>query len=34
MLRKINYIFSKKQKIQSVFLCIGLFIGALFELVG
>lgn len=34
MLRKINYIFSKKQKIQSVFLCFGLFIGALFELVG
>ncbi len=34
MLRKINYIFSKKQKIQSVFLCIGLFIGALFEQVG
>lgn len=34
MLKKISYIFSKKQKIQSVFLCIGLFIGALFELVG
>jgi len=31
---KLNYIFSKKQKIQSVFLCIGLFIGALLELVG
>ena len=34
ILRKINYIFSAKQKIQSVLLCIGLFIGALFELVG
>ena len=31
---KINYIFSTKQKVQSVLLCIGLFIGALFELVG
>ena len=31
---KLNYIFSKKQKLQSVALCIGLFIGALFELVG
>lgn len=34
ILNKVNYIFSKKQKAQSVFLCIGLFIGALFELVG
>ena len=34
ILRKINYIFSAKQKIQSVLLCIGLFIGALFELAG
>lgn len=34
MLKKISYIFSGKQKIQSVFLCMGLFIGALFELVG
>ena len=34
ILRKINYIFSAKQKLQSVLLCIGLFIGALFELVG
>lgn len=34
ILRKINYIFSPKQKLQSVLLCIGLFIGALFELVG
>ncbi|MBO4267443.1 MAG: ABC transporter ATP-binding protein [Lachnospiraceae bacterium] len=34
LLRKINYIFSTKQKIQAVLLCIGLFIGALFELVG
>ncbi|MCR5301262.1 MAG: ABC transporter ATP-binding protein/permease [Lachnospiraceae bacterium] len=31
---KVNYIFSTKQKVQSVFLCIGLFIGALMELVG
>ena len=34
ILKKINYIFSAKQKAQSVFLCIGLFIGALFELAG
>lgn len=34
ILKKINYIFSKNQKIKSVFLCVGLFIGALFELVG
>lgn len=34
ILNKINYIFSKKQKVQSVFLCIGLFIGAVLELVG
>lgn len=34
ILNKVNYIFNKKQKVQSVFLCIGLFIGALFELVG
>lgn len=31
---KLNYIFSKKQKVQSVFLFIALFIGALMELVG
>ncbi|MCR5106560.1 MAG: ABC transporter ATP-binding protein/permease [Lachnospiraceae bacterium] len=31
---KLNYIFNKKQKILSVFLCMGLFIGALLELVG
>lgn len=31
---KLSYIFSKKQKIQSVFLFIALFIGALMELVG
>ncbi len=31
---KLSYIFSKKQKLQSAALCIGLFIGALFELVG
>lgn len=34
LLKKINYIFSAKQKVQSVFLCIGLFLGALMELVG
>lgn len=34
ILGKIGYIFNKKQKVQSVLLCIGLFIGALFELVG
>lgn len=34
VLSKVNYIFDKKQKVQSVFLCIGLFIGALMELVG
>lgn len=34
ILKKINYIFSAKQKFQSVLLCIGLFIGALFELAG
>lgn len=34
ILGKINYIFNRKQKIQSVLLCIGLFIGALLELVG
>ena len=33
ILKKINYIFSTKQKVQSVFLCIGLLIGALLELV-
>ena len=32
--KKINYIFSTKQKLQSVLLCIGLFIGAVFELAG
>ncbi len=31
---KLNYIFSKKQKVQSVFLFLALFIGALMELVG
>ncbi|MBR5766307.1 MAG: hypothetical protein IKX95_05945, partial [Lachnospiraceae bacterium] len=34
LLKKINYIFSAKQKLQSVLLCIGLLIGALLELVG
>lgn len=34
ILKKLNYIFSKKQKFQSVLLCVGLFIGALFELMG
>lgn len=34
LLSKINYIFDKKQKLQSVLLCIGLFVGALLELVG
>lgn len=34
ILKKINYIFSKNQKLKSVGLCFGLFIGALFELVG
>ena len=34
ILSKINYIFDKKQKVQSIFLCVGLFIGALMELVG
>jgi len=34
LIKKINYIFDKKRKVQSVFLCIGLFAGALFELVG
>jgi len=34
LLKKFNYIFNRKQKIQSVLLCFGLFIGALFELVG
>lgn len=34
ILHKVNYIFDKKQKTQSVFLCVGLFIGALMELVG
>ncbi len=34
ILKKINYIFNTKQKLQSVLLCIGLFIGALFELLG
>ena len=34
ILSKINYIFDKKQKLQSVLLCIGLFVGALLELVG
>lgn len=30
--KKINYIFNRKQKIQSVLLCIGLFVGAVLEL--
>ena len=34
LFKKFGYIFSTKQKIQSVLLCIGLFIGALFELAG
>lgn len=34
ILSKINYIFDKKQKLQSVLLCVGLFVGALLELVG
>lgn len=34
ILSKTNYIFDKKQKVQSVFLCFGLFIGALMELLG
>ncbi len=34
VLQKINYIFDYKQKVYSVFLCIGLFIGALMELAG
>ena len=32
--KKVGYIFNSKQKFQSVLLCIGLFIGALLELVG
>lgn len=32
--RKVNYIFNTKQKVLSVLLCMGLFIGALLELVG
>ena len=31
---KLNYIFSKRQKVQSVFLFLALFIGALMELMG
>ncbi|MBO4902891.1 MAG: ABC transporter ATP-binding protein [Lachnospiraceae bacterium] len=34
IMKKINYIFSGKQKLQSFLLCIGLLIGALFELAG
>ena len=34
VLKKINYIFNIGQKIKAVLLCIGLFIGALFELAG
>ena len=34
ILKKINYIFNAKQKFQSVLLCMGLFIGAVFELAG
>lgn len=32
--KKVGYIFNRKQKFQSVMLCIGLFLGALMELVG
>ena len=32
--KKVNYIFSARQKIQAFLLCFGLFIGALFELAG
>lgn len=32
--KKVGYIFNRKQKFQSVLLCIALFIGALLELVG
>lgn len=32
--KKISYVFNTKQKVQSVLLCIALFIGALFELAG
>ena len=34
IIKKVSYIFSKKQKIQSACLMFGLFTGALFELVG
>lgn len=34
LFKKFNYIFSTNQKVKSVLLCIGLFIGALFELMG
>lgn len=34
ILNKINYIFTRKQKAQSLFLCFGLLIGAFFELAG
>ncbi|MCR4922828.1 MAG: ABC transporter ATP-binding protein/permease [Lachnospiraceae bacterium] len=34
ILFKLNYIFDKKQKINSCLLCLGLFFGALMELVG
>ena len=34
LLKKFNYIFNRKQKVQSVLLCIGLFIGAFFEMIG
>lgn len=34
IIKKVNYIFTKNQKFKSVCLCIGLFFGALFELVG
>ncbi len=34
IISKLNYIFSKKQKVQSFLLAVGLFIGALLELVG
>ncbi len=34
ILKKLDYIFTRKQKIESVLLCIGIFFGALFELIG
>ena len=34
VIKKISYIFDGKQKFRSVMLCLGLFVGALFELAG